>query len=140
MTKPTRWKMVLYTAALFFAGAICGAMVMSRMSANPQTLRLDRANEIAGKIKERLRTKLDLNPQQLEKITPLIQKTSEEMEASHRDDLKRVSAAVDALHAGIEPELSPEQKQKLLELEVERRESVWQKFHYRVEPSNPTNR
>ncbi|MDB6064457.1 MAG: hypothetical protein JWR26_665 [Pedosphaera sp.] len=140
MTKPMRWKMILYTAALFFAGVICGATVMSRMSANPQTLRLDRAPQIAAKIEEKLRTKLALNPQQLEKITPMIQKTSEELEASHRDDLKRISAAIDVLHAGIEPELNPEQKQKLLELEAERRETVWQKFHYRADSTNSTNR
>jgi hypothetical protein len=139
MNGPTRWKVILYTLALFFAGAICGAMVMSRISANAQSLRVDRTAEIATKIREKLKTSLDLKPGQLETIMPMIEKTSEELEASHRDDLKRISASVDALHTRIAPLLDAEQKQKLLGLEAQRRESLWQKYHYRPEVTNPTN-
>jgi Spy/CpxP family protein refolding chaperone len=140
MSMPARGKIIVYMVALFVAGGICGAMVASRMAANAQTLIVNRAPEIAVKIQNKLTTRLALTPEQLAKIQPLIEKTSEELEASHRDCLKRISLAIDNLHVGLCPVLTPEQKPMLTALDEERRESMWQKFHYQIETTNSTVR
>jgi hypothetical protein len=137
---PARKKIIAYMLALFVAGGICGAMVASRMAANAQTLIVNRAPEIAVKIQKKLTTRLALTPEQLSKIQPSIEQTSEELEASHRDCLKRISLAIDNLHTQLCPLLTPEQKPMLAALDEERRQAMWEKFHYRVDTINSTNR
>ena len=139
MSMPARGKIIVYMVALFVAGGICGAMVASRMAANAQTLIVNRSPEIAAKIQNKLTTRLALTSEQLAKIQPLIEKTSAELEASHRDCLKRISLAIDNLHGELCPVLTPEQKPMLAALDEERRELMWQKFHYRAD-TNSTNR
>ncbi len=139
MNKPTRWKIFAYMAALFVAGAICGAMVMDRMSANPQTLIVNRAPAITAKIQKKLSTRLGLTADQLKAVKPAIEKTSEEMEASHYDCLKRISLALDNLHNQIGPVLTSDQKPLLDALRAEKKELMWQKYHYRDEAANSTN-
>jgi shikimate 5-dehydrogenase len=140
MNMPAQGKVIAYMAALFVAGGICGAMVAARMAANAQTLIVNRSPEIAAKIRKKLTARLALTPEQLLKIQPLIEKTSEELEASHRDCLKRISLAIDNLHTELDPVLTPEQKPMLAALDDERRELMWQKFHYRAETTNSTMR
>jgi hypothetical protein len=136
MSGPARGRVVVYSLALFVAGGICGAMVTSRLSANQQTLVVNRSPEIAAKIRAKLTAKLALTPEQLDKVRPLIEKASEELEASHRDCLKRISAAIDRLHLELGPLLTPEQQPKLTELDAERKDSMWQKYHYREDATN----
>jgi len=140
MNMPARGKIIAYMVALFVAGGICGAMVVARMAANPQTLIVNRSPEIAVKIQKKLTARLALTPEQLAKIQPLIEKTSEELEASHRDCLKRISLAIDNLHVQLCPLLTPEQKPMLAALDEERREAMWEKFHYRADTTNTTAR
>jgi Spy/CpxP family protein refolding chaperone len=133
MNRPARLKVVAYVVALFLAGAIFGAMVMSKISAGSQTLTVNRSPEIAAKMQKKLSDRLALTGEQLQKIQPLIEKTAEELEASHRDCLKRISQAIDDLHSQLGPHLTPEQQPKLAALAAEKKELMWQKYHYRPE-------
>lgn len=135
MTKPARWKVIAYAAALFVAGAVSGAM-MTYHSAETSPLKVDRKGQIADHIRQRLTTRLDLTPEQAKKIDPAIEKTAEELEASHRDCLNRISAALDNMHVQIRPELSEGQKEKLKQFEAERREVMLKKYNYSTEPAN----
>lgn len=140
MNQPNRWKVFAYMAALFVAGGICGAMVMNRMSTNSQTLTVNRAPEITAKIKEKLSTRLGLTSDQMTALKPVIDKTSEEMEASHRDCLKRISLALDNLHDQIGPVLTSDQKPLLDALRAEKKESMWKRYRYRDEAASSTNK
>lgn len=135
MTKPARWKVMAYAVALFVAGAISGAMVTYH-KAETQPLKVDRKGEIAEHIRQRITTALDLTPEQKNKIDPAIEKAAAELEASHRDCLNRISAALDTMHVEIKPELSAEQKEKLKQLEAERRELMRKKYNYSPGPTN----
>jgi Spy/CpxP family protein refolding chaperone len=137
MTRPAVWKTLLYSAALFIAGGVCGAMLMSRLAtAEQQPLKLGRTGEIAAKLRTRLDSRLQLTPAQQQQFDPLIVKTSEQLESIHKDCLDRISAALDDLHAQMSPGLTPEQRQSLTALEAERRQALWQKYNY---PSTATN-
>ncbi|HWF19235.1 MAG TPA: hypothetical protein VG754_08205 [Verrucomicrobiae bacterium] len=129
MTEPMRWRMFAYMAALFIAGVISGAAVMSR-NPIPQTLKVGRLEEIASMIRQKLIINLELTPEQRDKFEPLIKKTAEEMEASHVDCLKRIDDAVNKMHAQILPDLTPEQREKMKQVEVERRELMRKKYNY----------
>jgi hypothetical protein len=131
MTRPTAWKVLLYTVALFLAGAVCGAMLISRRApVADQPLKLGRTAEIADKIRAKLDSRLQLTPAQQAKFEPLILKTSADLESIHKDCLDRISAALEELHAEIRPDLTPEQKQSLTALESERGEALLQKYNY----------
>jgi len=137
MTRPAAWKMLLYSAALFIAGAVCGAMLMSRMApAEQQPLKLGRTSEIAAKIRARLDSRLQLTAAQQQQFEPLIAKTSEQLECIHKDCLDRISAVLNDFHAQMKPGLTPEQQQLLAGLEAEHRQALWQKYNY---PSTATN-
>jgi Spy/CpxP family protein refolding chaperone len=136
MTGQARWKVIVYAAALFIAGAVSGAMVAYH-KAETSPFRVDRTKEIADHIRQRLETKLDLTPEQAKKIEPAIEKAAEELEASHRDCLNRISAALDKMHLEIAPVLGPDQQAMLKQLEVERRDLMRQKYNY--SPSLPTS-
>src|SRR6185503_5763491 len=120
MNGPMRWKLISYTAALFAAGAICGAMMLPRTPPPRQALKVDCREEIAKKIRDKYKCQLNLTGAQLEKMEPLFKKASEDVEAGHFDCLNRISAALDCLHSQICTDLTPEQKQKLAALEAKR--------------------
>src|SRR5579883_1068220 len=139
MTELMRWRMFGYLTALFIAGFITGAAVMKHMTVNSQSLKVGRSEEIANLIRQKLIINLELTPQQREKIDPLIKKTAEEMEASHLDCLKRITAAADQLHEQISPELSAEQREKLKRVEEERRAKFREKYNYPPETAKTGN-
>jgi Spy/CpxP family protein refolding chaperone len=124
-----RWRMIGYLAALFVAGIITGAAVMARTTAGTQTLKVGRTEEIQELIRQRFHV-LALTTEQRQKFDPLIKKASEELEASHLGCLERCSAAVESLEAQIRPDLSPDQLEKLKQLETERRAMLRQKYNY----------
>lgn len=132
MTRPAAWKILVYTVALFIAGAVCGAMVMSHVTMAPadQPLKLGRTAEIAAKIQTKLGTRLTLTPEQQQKFGPLFTNTSAELESIHKDCLDRISAALDRLHRQMDPDLTAEQKQLLTGVETERRNTMLQKYNY----------
>jgi hypothetical protein len=131
MTRPAAWKVLLYTAALFIAGAVCGSIFTSRrMPVVDQPLKLGRTNVIAERIRTKLDSRLQLTPAQQEKFEPLFVKTSAELEAIHKDCLDQISAALDRLHTEMRPDLTPAQLDLLTALEGERREQMLQKYNY----------
>jgi hypothetical protein len=136
MTRPAVWKMLLYTAVLFVAGAICGAMVMTRMTPVSQPLKLGRTGEITLKLRSRLIQGLGLTPDQQQKIEPFIETTSTNLEVIHKDCLDRISAALDSLHQQIKTNLTPEQIDLLNALEAARNQTMLQKYNYRPGGTN----
>ena len=129
MTEPMRWRVFAYMLALFIAGAITGAAVMARNAAGSQTLKVGRTEEIARLIKLRL-SLLDLTPEQEHTFDPLIKQASEELEASHLQCLERSSTVVSNLHAQIKLSLTPEQLEKLKQLEAQRCNTMKSKYNY----------
>jgi hypothetical protein len=136
MTSVSRWKVFAYAVALFLAGVVCGAAVISRMTAS-SPFRLNRSEEIAARIRQRLTDRLKLSPDQVGKIDPVIIKTSIELEASHRDVLNRITASLDGMHAQITPELTPDQKVMLGEIRAERARLFQKKYNYPLEGTPP---
>lgn len=130
MNELMRWRMFAYMLALFIAGAICGAAVTSHMAAGSQTLKVGRTGEIEGIIKQKLILNLDLTPEQKAKFEPLVKKTSEDLEASHLECLRRVCDSLDKMHEQMKPDLTEEQREKMKKVETERRANMKKKYNY----------
>lgn len=132
MNSVNRFQAVAYAVALLVFGGVIGAMIKSSMSPVHQPLLLGRVDEIATVMTQRLDDKLHLTPEQKQQIAPIIRKAAEEMEASHLNCLKEVNKVADNLHAQIKPMLTKEQVDKLPELEAERSQRMWEKYHYQA--------
>ena len=139
MTGASRWKVLAYAVALFVAGGVIGAVVTYHTKTETSPFKVGRIKEIADHIRQRLKTTLSLSEEQAQKIDPAIEKAAAELEASHLDCLTSICAALDNMHAAIAPQLSAEQKEKLNQITVERRELMFKNYNYSPGQTNSTS-
>jgi hypothetical protein len=117
----TKAKIAFYIALIFVAGAVAGAGVRTftprpqapqRPPRDPEAF----ANHIFNRIKERL----ELTPEQIEKVEPVFRRGFEEVRAIQDRSIKEVQAAVKRNHDEIGKLVEPAQRQKLEEMDFER--------------------
>jgi Spy/CpxP family protein refolding chaperone len=132
MNHLSRWKVALYLAAIFVAGGVTGWTIAARATKEKMYSSF-RSDEFAAHLRERVRSGLDLTPDQAAKIEPIIERTCSEMKSIHRDTYKRISQIISNLNAQIAAELTPDQKAKFEQMEKDRQESTRRKFKSRSE-------
>src|SRR5688572_9916047 len=99
---------------LFIIGMISGAALaialdLKRSSFFPSS---STPFNYAEHIKNHLKTELNLNVDQQNKINPLIDQKAENLAAIRKDMVEKIRASVDATNAEILKELNPEQQEK----------------------------
>jgi Spy/CpxP family protein refolding chaperone len=127
MTALSKRKLSVYLLALFLAGGGSGALIAWQVSRRTPMTPLPPA-EIGARLRARLQSRLDLTPEQVEKIAPLIDQAMRRVEAIRRETANQVFANVSNLDAQVLLVLTPEQKAKFEELERERLNYLRQKF------------
>lgn len=128
MTKTT---IALYIALIFVAGGIAGAGVATayKPSKTPLPQRGESKKqppspeEFQNHIFKRMKEKLALTPEQIEKVEPVFRKGFEEVRAIQDRSIKEVEAAVKRNHDEIGRLLTREQATKLEETDREREKS-----------------
>jgi len=127
MTALGKRKLAAYVVAIFLAGAGSGALiawqVVRRIPVTPLP-----AAEIGARLRARFQSRLDLTPEQVQKINPLIDQAMRRVEIIRGETASHVFANVSNLHEQVLLVLTPEQKAKFEQLEGERREYLRQKF------------
>ncbi len=118
MNNITRSKLVVYLTALFVAGAAAGAF-----AARPHTPK-PKQQDATESIRRRLRHKLNLTPEQEQKLEPYIISAGAKMKAIHDRDLKDVNQASDELDAQVVTVLTPDQAEKLAKMQKDRHDSM----------------
>jgi len=138
MNHLTKRKVILYLLAIFVAGVASG-MVVGYTSGRQKAFRPPRPSEMAEHLLQRLNERLDLTPEQLGKIKPLVEQSTANMQAIHRESWQRVSDNFKKLNQQIAEYLTAAQKKQLEEMEQERREFVRKKCGPRSngEPGSP---
>ena len=129
MIRLMTWKTIAYAAALFIAGGITGAAVGVAVEKGAM-FRPPRPHDMAQQMRNRLRSRLALTSDQLQKIDPIIQKTSDDLKVIHQETTVRVAQLMENCNAQIAASLSPEQKQKLEQMEKEHRGFLEQYEHH----------
>ncbi len=130
MTKTT---IAFYIALIFIAGGIAGAGVATayKPAKTPPPQRERKAppspEEFQNHIFNRMKEKLSLTPEQIEKVEPVFRKGFEEVRAIQDRSIKEVEASVKKNHDEIGKLITPEQATKLEEMDREREKS----FHER---------
>ncbi len=142
MSNPAQVKAIVYAAALFVVGGVCGVMLAPRLFPPPppdQPLKVGRTNEIAQRIQTKLEPRLNLTPDQMAKAGPLISATSLKLEEAHLHCLDQIEQAIHDLHQSLRPMLTEQQSSILKDLDQERAVSMKQKYNYPPAATNQTD-
>jgi len=127
MTSPNKLKLGLYVLVLFLAGGASGALISWQICRRTPVAPLPAA-EIGGRLRARFQSRLNLSPEQMQQISPLIDQAMRRVEAIRTENASQVFANVSNLHEQVLQVLTPDQKTKFEELERERRAYLRQKF------------
>src|SRR5438046_2941768 len=139
MNRALQWKLIAGFMLVFVAGGITGAFVGGSY-ARHHFLAFHRPELIAGRMKERLRTELNLTPEQVAKISPIIDKTAAQLRDIRRNTARRVHETIAEAHRQMVVNLTDEQRQKLQQLEARHRRWRHHRFDdFPDESASPTS-
>lgn len=122
MINASKWKIVLYLAAIFAAGGVSG-WVVSAKTTKEKLLSAPQPQEISSRFCEKVFSRLNLSPEQAKKIEEISQRSAKEMSAIHEDRKRRIRQAVGNRNNQIRAILTPEQQVQFEQIEREHRDS-----------------
>ena len=127
MNNALKWKLIVGFVLVFLAGGLTGAFVAAATARN-YFFGASHHAVAAQRMRERLKTELDLTPEQMEKISPLIDKAAAQLESIRKETTHRVRDTFVDLHRQIAEYLTPDQKVKLERMR-ERHHHMMRRFH-----------
>jgi Spy/CpxP family protein refolding chaperone len=150
MNRSLQWKLIAGFVLVFIAGGVTGAFFVATQArhlffASPHH------GIVADRMRERLQRELHLTPDQVTKISPIIDKAGAELEDIRRYSGRRVHETFHESHEAISQFLTDDQRQKLHQMEDRHRR--WRggpamfrdrgrggpmRHHYRSERARPT--
>ena len=121
MNKP--WKMVLVLAGIFIAGGVTGAFVVLRVG-HPWMARRGGPDQWPANHLKRLSDRLDLRPEQVELIRPILRRNMDELTRVRTESMTEARVIIRRMEQEISAQLTPEQRVKYDLLNQELRERV----------------
>ena len=118
MNNSLRWKLILAFVLVFLAGATCG--FFTAFHVHHFFARMD-PGAMAEHMKQRLRAELKLTPEQMQQISPVIDRAASQLKTKREQTMRDVHAIFEQAHRDMQPFLTPEQRTKLEELEKRHR-------------------
>jgi Spy/CpxP family protein refolding chaperone len=115
MNRALQWKLIAGFVLVFIAGGFTGAFV-GATHARHFFLRGPHRGFIKERMGERLKRELNLTPEQVTKISPMIDKASAELEAIRTQTAERVHETMTQAHRDMATILTDEQRAKLQEM------------------------
>ena len=120
MNSALKWKLVAGFLLVFMAGGATGVFVTTAL-AHRFIFAPHPPGVTAQMMKNRLRWQLHLSDDQMAKIAPIIDKTGTQLEQIRGDTGQRVRQTIADAHREITPLLTPEQQQRLKQMEERHR-------------------
>src|SRR5207237_1658524 len=127
MNRALQWKLIAGFLLVFVAGGISGAF-LGGLYAQHHFVEFHRPELIGARMKERLRTELNLTPEQVAKISPIIDKTAAQLRDIRRDTARRVHETMAEAHRQMATNLTDEQRQKLQQIQERHRRLRHRRF------------
>jgi len=124
MNNLSKRRAIFYLTAIFLAGAVGGTVVGYSSGKRKGFPPPPCPSEMARHIMARFQSQLELTPEQVEKIQPLVEQTTANMDSIHRESWRQVSEGFKKLNQQIAEYLTEAQRMKLEAIESERREKV----------------
>ncbi len=132
-------KAVAYVVSIFLVGGITGGVVAVGVNRHAQSAQ-PHSHDIATHLRDRLTSSLDLTPEQLQQVNPILEKSSEEIQKIHAETMERVGGVMTGSYDQISALLTPEQKVKLEQMQNERGNSQHRGHHFRPHTSPRSGR
>jgi Spy/CpxP family protein refolding chaperone len=126
MNGALKWKLIAGFLLVFVAGGITG-MALGGFYARHLFFEFHHPRLVGDRMKERLRAELSLTPEQVAKISPIVDKTAAQLQEMRRDTGRRVHEIMAEAHKEIAVNLTDEQRQKLQQ--IEERHRRWRHRH-----------
>ncbi len=120
MNRALQWKLIAGFILVFIAGGITGAF-LGGLYARHLFFEFHHPALIGARMKERLRTELNLTPEQVAKISPITDKTAAQLQKVRQDTGRRVHEIMTEAHREMAANLTGEQRQKLQQIEERHR-------------------
>jgi Spy/CpxP family protein refolding chaperone len=120
MNHALKWKLVAGFVLVFVAGGIAGA-ALGGLYARHLFFEFHHPRLVGARMKERLRAELSLTPEQVAKISPIVDKTATKLQEVRRDTGGRVHEIIIEAHREMAANLTDEQRQKLQQIEERHR-------------------
>lgn len=138
MNGALKWKLVAGFVLVFVAGGIAGA-ALGGWYARHLFVEIHRPGTVGDRMKERLRAELSLTPEQVAKVSPIVDKTAAQLKEIRRDTGQRVHEIMTEAHKEIAANLTDEQRQKLQQIEQRHRQGRHHQGSHEFTPeSSPT--
>ena len=122
MNGALKWKLIAGFLLVFVAGGIAGA-ALGGLYARHVFFEIHHPSRVGDRMKERLRAELGLTPEQVAKVSPIIDKTAAQLQEIRRDTGQRVHEIMTEAHKEMAANLTDEQRQKLQQIEERHRRS-----------------
>ncbi len=133
MNKP--WKLILLLVGIFIAGSVTGALVMQRIG-RASSAKRPLPEQWAPLHLKRLVDRLDLQPEQVDQLRPIVRRNMEQLNRLRAFSLAETRSGVEQMEREIADKLSPEQRAKFERLNKEMRERAKRLGHDRL-PGGP---
>jgi hypothetical protein len=117
MNRALQWKLITGFLLVFIAGGTTGAF-FGASHARRLFFEPPRRALMSERMRERLRTQLDLTPEQVAKISPIIDKTAAQLEQVREETGERVHDLISNAHQEIAANLTEPQRAKLKKMEA----------------------
>ena len=137
MNGALKWKLVAGFVLVFVAGGIAGA-ALGGFYARHLFFDVHRQGRVADRMKERLRTELRLTPEEVAKVSPIVDKTAAQLRKIRRDTGRRVHEIITEAHTEIAVNLTDEQRQKLQQIEERHRRERHRHGPHEFAPESPS--
>lgn len=131
MNEALKWKLITGFLLVFLAGGVTGAFVAAK-TARHHLFATSHHAIAAERMRDRLQAELDLTPEQLAKISPVVDKAAAQLQTIRKDTARRVRDTFAETHRQIAVDLTPEQRVKLEQMR-ERHHSFLRRHHHRRE-------
>src|SRR5213592_1785047 len=138
MNQALRWKLIAGFILVFVAGGISGAF-LGGLYARHLFFGFHQPEQIGARMKERLRAELNLTPEQVAKVSPIIDKTAVQLREIRQETARRVHETIAEAHRQMAVNLTDEQRQKLQQIEARHRRWRHHRFdEFPAESASPT--
>jgi len=137
MNGALKWKLVAGFLLVFVAGGIAGA-ALGGLYARHLFFEIHRPGSVGDRMKQRLRTELSLTPEQVAKVSPIVDKTAAQLRDIRRDTGRRVHQIMAEAHKEIAVDLTDEQRQKLQQIEERHRRGRHRHGSQEFAPESPS--
>src|SRR5438105_15743174 len=127
MNSALKWKLVAGFLLVFLAGGATGVFISAATA--HYFIGTHGHGFAAQAMKSRLQWQLRLTEEQMAKISPIIEKTGAKLEEIRGDTGRHVRETIAEAHREIAPILTPEQQQRLKDMEARHRR--WFQHHQR---------